>query len=385
MKEVRRTVVGAVVGCGALGLSLGGCGSDDSKPRTAADGTGGEPGEGGSGGGEPGGPAAEELPALLAPVICQVATDCLGRLAPLMLGPGDCEQHWTRGLQDGEFGLLPAAIEDGLVEYHPENVEDCINELRTLGCDFFLGWHSEPCEAAITGTVAEGRECNLDFECQDDLFCRVEGSCPGSCAAPGSAGEACTANEHCAQDLVCAEGVGQCVEAGQEGDACREADAPCAMPLLCMDEDTEAGTPGTCTDLLAAFSAGEADACSIGESWQLCQEGLYCVLTGAAAGTCSSERALSGGDCVATIPDQCPGDEYCDTEGAPPFCRPLPAAGDACTYERFGPTCAAEHVCVDGICRELRRLGESCEADAQCYSESCDRNSCVRGVPCEPG
>jgi hypothetical protein len=384
MRQLWRVWFGGVV----LLCSLTACGSDESAREgsggrsAAGTDSGAHAGAAGSDTTEPTGPGADELPELLAPVICQVASDCLGPLAPLMLGPGECAAHWTRGLEDTELGYLPQAIQDGRVEYHPERVQACLDELSGLGCDFFSGWHSEPCEAAITGTVSEGGECSLDFECEGDLFCRVDGSCPGACTRPGGERAACAANEHCEPGLVCAEGVGRCVVPGRLGDECREADGPCALPLLCMDEDEAAGTPGTCTELVSAFSAGEGEQCSIGATWQLCEADLYCVLSGSAAGTCSSERALSGGDCVVTLPDQCPPDEYCDPDGAPPYCRPLPGAGDPCTYERFGPTCAASHVCIEDVCRELRRVGESCTAHEQCYSERCERGVCVQGVAC---
>ena len=48
-----------------------------------------------------------------------------------------------------------------------------------------------------------------------------------------------------------------------------------------------------------------------------------------------------------------------------------------------GQACADGLICgSDGICRELGRIGDGCNADDQCASEHCDGGACARPATC---
>jgi hypothetical protein len=117
----------------------------------------------------------------------------------------------------------------------------------------------------------------------------------------------------------------------------------------------------------------------------LCRGGLFCDFS---TGFCSSERPGSGGECVQTLPDQCPEGEWCDTSLPLPQCVPIPGDGEPCTPERFGARCQPSHVCLendDGLCHALQRLGEACDVGGDCYSGYCDGGGCALPDPCIGG
>jgi hypothetical protein len=348
-----------ISGCLAIGLFSFACSSGD----------GGSRGESG--------PTIDEVPPLYAAAACEAVQGCMGTLTPLFFN-GDCVAQLTRALEDGDFPALQAAVRAGTIEYHPSAVQGCFDEVAGSGCDFPVSNHSVACEAALTGTLPEGGDCTVDDECEGDLQCEISGACPGSCRPRAAAGGPCAESSDCADGLVCPDAGGNCAAPVAEGLACSDA-LPCALPALCLG--------GTCVDLAAAKTGSEGDVCSL-VTWELCAEGSYCSLTDATGGTCTGERALSGGDCVLTLPDQCPSDEFCDTTAGPPAqCRPLPVDGAACAPERFGSRCAVEHVCVavgaDELCRAMQRNGGSCSVDDECYSKHCAAGACASPDACE--
>jgi len=101
--------------------------------------------------------------------------------------------------------LLAAAAEDGRLEYHPENVEPCLDAIADPSCDMFVSSYFEECEQALTATVAEGGDCELDDECQGDLRRLIEGSCPGSCVQRVGPGDPCDEDDDCEEGLRCTE------------------------------------------------------------------------------------------------------------------------------------------------------------------------------------
>jgi hypothetical protein len=360
---IRSRVV--VVALSALALAAGAC-SDDGGSTSRE---------------EEAGPTIEELPALVAPVMCGAQEDCLGSmLMSLFTGGADCERTVERSFTDEGLENLMTAIDEGRVEYHPARIEACLDRLADLGCDLMVGWYFEECEAALTGTVEEGDDCTLDDECVGDLFCQIEDACPGTCAERGAEGDSCVDAEHCQVGLGCSE-AGECVEYGSEGDACTEDAAPCAFPLICLPGD---GEEQTCTALDDMMSAEVGEECDPNVQ-MLCEEGLYCALAGD-GWVCNDERSLSGGECVPAFPDQCPEGEFCDTEQTPPTCSPLPADGEPCAPGGLGPTCAPYHVCVgdpgEEECRLLQRNESSCVTDEECYSGNCDEGECVPADAC---
>ena len=361
---------------------------------------GGEDEDDGGRGAPDSGPAVSELPPLLAEALCGSMQECMGPLLGMFLGGADCEQTVALQLSEGDFGLLQTAVDEGTVEYHPERVQDCLDEIAALGCGIAGSWYSETCEAALTGTVAEGGDCLIDPECAGDRFCRIEDACPGSCAARGSAGDACEEDDQCDRGLSCARaqegGPGQCVALMAEGHSCLEPLQPCAAGMLCGGQDQEGGTPGNCVAIGDVFVSAEGDACDFITGFELCQDGLHCRLELEPAGpvmTCTGEQAPSRGACAFAIPDLCSEGEYCsglDLAAPVPVvegtCAPLPEAGQPCVIGVFGHSgCATDHACIGGTCFAMRQIGGTCQADDQCYSDNCDPTGvCAQHDPCDP-
>ncbi|MFW5920506.1 MAG: EB domain-containing protein [Polyangiales bacterium] len=63
-------------------------------------------------------------------------------------------------------------------------------------------------------------------------------------------------------------------------------------------------------------------------------------------------------------------------------CTPLPTDGEACVDGAIFRNCAGGHACVEGTCRQMRRIGGDCEADEQCYSGNCDGGTCAEAPLC---
>ena len=196
-------------------------------------------------------------------------------------------------------------------------------------------------------------------------------------------GDPCEENDDCEEGLLCTEQEPSvCADPATEGESCRATTQPCVPPLACWGEDTANDVAGECVDLNGRFTADEGEACGWLGPW--CRTGLFCDLT---AGTCTSERPGSGGQCVLTLPDQCPDGEWCDTSAEPPYpCVPIPGDGEPCTAERFGARCQPSQACLDdGLCHALQRLGEACDVDGECYSGNCDSGGCAAPDPCAGG
>jgi hypothetical protein len=128
------------------------------------------------------GVTVEELPAAYAKAICDVFTGCVGDLWTFFRPGEDCVEQFT--VTAGEqLASLPAAIDAGRVKYHPDQIAQCLDEVRARGCSGFSDREPKSCQAAIEGTVADGGDCELDSECSGDRYCKVGSSCPGKCAA----------------------------------------------------------------------------------------------------------------------------------------------------------------------------------------------------------
>jgi hypothetical protein len=188
-----------------------------------------------------------------------------------------------------------------------------------------------------------GHACDTDADCNplEDLYCQIPSDGPGACTAYLPPGASCTVG----------------------GDACRLGD-------LCI--------AGACRPIADVFTASVGFPCW--GSGALCQAGLSCEFSGLpflSAASCVAERAPLEA-CFIALPDACPEGHYCSANGfnTGGTCLALPAENQPCAsafLQNTGLTapCAADLACVGGICKPKKRLAESCEEDAQCYSGLC--------------
>lgn len=357
------------------GSDAGGLGGSDA-------GGGGGSGAGGDSGTPSQGPAAEELAGLFAEAICDALLDCLGAtlLADQLAGRDCVVQHQSR-LEDGDLRDLAASIDAGFVEYHPEDVETCLDDLRALGCDVKGARLPTSCEAAVTGTVALDAECAINEDCEGDAFCDrgAAATCPGTCTEPRGSGMTCNLNDdaQCVDGLVCFGGT--CEALGSGGDACGSGLPGCMPGTECFDT----GSGEECTVLADLYTELDGDACDIA-SGPLCQPPLVCESTSGTSGTCASIVGESQ-SCRRSVPNQCPVSQYCDATdpGATGTCLDRPVDGEPCLNRR--QQCADEHVCIDTTCRLIGVLGDGCEAASQCYSGACDASGqCAPLAECAP-
>jgi hypothetical protein len=325
--------------------------------------------------------ALGDLPRALAEAQCGLYQKCLGDLYAIFLGAEDCVTVTERRVENGELAQLEAAVSAGEVKYDGLAARACLDEIAARSCDALLERETEACDKAVEGNVAAGGECDFDFQCQGQAFCKITGSaCPGACTNRQPAGSSCTDDDHCADGLVCSEQTSACTAPAGETEACEGASAPpCAPGLLCIGEDETAGTPGSCKTASSVFVAAVGEACSF-QTGPLCVSSAACTIDDLAtlSGTCAA-KAASGAACKrASIPAQCPDDQYCEGSGANPdgICTALPGDGQPCVEVLGEQRCAAYARCENGTCRNMQTNGGACATGAVCYSGVCQGGAC---------
>lgn len=327
----------------------------------------------------------DDVPAAYSQAVCDTLTRCAEPLLEVFLVGEDCVANTTARLEE-ELSAWQAAIDDGRVEYHGDQVESCLADVRARACEDFNERGSGPCEQVFVGTTALGGDCTLDDECAGDAYCDFENACPGTCVELAGEGRSCNENDDCASGLTCSNATGACEQPGGAGDLCGMDNPDCGLGYLCAGANALMGEPGNCRSYDEVFAGAEGDACDI-LAFELCQTGLVCQVDAFGVDGIEASCAANVGSaaaCRLAVPDQCPDDEYCDVpenmlEGT---CRPRPAAGEACGGSD-GNVCAAGARCNGGTCKALTELGGSCVTGDVCLSESCDGGQCVSRNSCE--
>lgn len=358
-----------------LALTFGGavaCGGSESGPFSGA---GGE----GSGSGLP----LAELPTEYAAALCKAYTTCNGDLYAIFLPGEDCATNISAQLAE-ELATLPHAVDAGRIAYDPVKAQACIDEIAAGDCATLSQRASATCQAALSGSVPEDGDCELNEECQKDLYCKIGDACPGTCSPLEAAGRACSADGQCMSGLKCGA-TGLCVAPAEAGGACNQGEPDCTAGYVCLGDNADQGTPGECVAIEDAFAGETGDACSL---TRLCKTELSCEIEAVSpiAGTCV-EHVAADAACQVAVPDECPTNQYCKlginplADGA---CTVRPAAGEPCAQGLGGATlCAAYARCDGGVCRELAAAGEGCSASATCYSGRCENGACVAGNGCQ--
>jgi len=330
----------------------------------------------------------DEAPPLYAKAYCDLLRRCWGDLLPIILPGEDCEQLVETRVSD-EFARVEQAIAAGKVRYDGTKVRACLDKLKTAGCTN----PAEPpeCIAASDGTVPEGGECSMSVECAGGAtYCQTDGTCPGRCVPLETAGGTCRRDADCAPTLKCSETTQRCFVPAAVGEAC-EAGAPaCQEGIFCIGSDNDAGRQGQCRTLTDGFSVGAGEACL--QTAPFCEPSLRCVVesfnqaTGTGVTRCAQPVA-SGAPCQLAYPDVCPGDQYCAVASGALTgrCTAKPGNGQPCARRTTTeePVCAPGTRCDAGTCRQLQRLGGSCQSNNVCYSGNCINNGCAPSGACE--
>jgi hypothetical protein len=377
-----------VIGIGTVGLVLlatGACSDDDNGGGSAAGGSAGSGGGSGAGGGAGtaggnGGIPLGDVPAKYAAASCVALAACFGELAQEFMNGEDCNQLLEKRIANGDFASLQQAVASGKVTYDGTKMQACLDRLSGAGCKLFTEREFAECVAASDGTIAEGGDCNFDFECKSPAFCKVDAACPGKCAPLQAAGAACTDDDQCQSGLICT-GPGTCEKPSAAGQSCQNASAtPCEPGLLCFGGDPQAGTPGTCKTIAELFSADLGATCNLADG-PYCKPGLSCAVESVSATEIVTKCVAAGTSaCTISYPDMCPTGQYCkhpdqDFNGT---CTPLPGDGQPCVSD----TCVAYTRCESGTCRSLQDNGGTCQENDTCYSEACVAGKCAADTPC---
>jgi hypothetical protein len=382
-------VCAAAVACG------GNSEFDDGTPASGGKG-GGAGMTGGEGGAPVTGVGLDELPDAYAAALCSVVERCGGVAYDLLTAYEDCKTLTAERLRQGGLDALAAAVDAGRVQYHPELVPACIDAIEARSCADLDQRGIDACEAAVHGTVPQGGTCELNEECEGSLICEIKDACPGTCVERYTAGIPCASDDECADGLVCSQVTSHCVKPAGDGEACGGGvEAQCDAGYLCAGDDKSKKMPGTCVSVDSVTLGAEGDSCDP-TALALCKSGLSCVLTGLTGSTLSWQCQAPGGKgavCGLGLPEDCASGEYCPLTlvdvAAGSFaskCIALPASGERCANRPLGgmPECVAYARCAgDGNCINLRNLGESCDADAVCYSGHCAGGACEPANACK--
>jgi hypothetical protein len=253
------------------------------------------------GGGGPSGPGVPvgDLKARLRDALCGLEVRC-GRYP---------DKNTCAGAVYAELQLF-ADLGSGKIQYDGQAAADCLNAYAQVGCNLSdqantTGVPTQACQAALTGTVADGGACLINEECVSRscnlTTCGGAMCCAGVCQTKLAVGEDCTARGSvCVDDAFCKRttmpATGICTTKLAAGQACGASDT-CAPGLACnTDPATGSGTCGGAPAEGEACPAGVCDA-----SGDLCDPTTKtCVARIAVGGDCVSIGCVSWARCDAT-------------------------------------------------------------------------------------
>ncbi len=138
-------------------------------------------GGGGDGGG--GGAAAAAFAEDQIRDFCDKGFECMSSFPQDMgfefedfFGASSAECFANFGPDGTDKADLQASVDAGRVIFDSADASVCANELQTASCDQFWNDDAPPeCDTALTGTVADGGTCTIDFDCVgEDSFCDEE-------------------------------------------------------------------------------------------------------------------------------------------------------------------------------------------------------------------
>ena len=339
----------------------------------------------------------EQLPSELAQALCSAEQSCAPFFYGVAFQNSDCKTVLSQQLQDALFSQVQVAITGNTVKYDANKARSCVSAVTVGSCGVLDNNLPQICTDALAGTVATGGECDIDAQCAGLSRCEVTaGVCPGKCAPRASAGVACSADKDCALGLTCSAATSHCASPAALGEACKGGSAAeCAAGLLCVGNDEDKKTAGTCQTQASTLTKKLDEACDLQQGpW--CASGLSCVAEAITpvAYKCHA-IAAPGGECGLALPGQCPSGQYCPlaladliTGKLKANCQALPAQGEACAPALSLSRCAGNLVCdvtttpLKPICVARHGLGESCSDNALCASQQCRAKVCVPEAEC---
>lgn len=330
-------------------------------------------------------PLPSSWPMLFAGALCDALEACYGSAEVLRdtLDGRDCTALNENALRNGELRYLPDSVAADRVIWFASEIEDCLQDIRELGCEARGARMPASCELAVAGTVPLGSDCTLDEECLGDAYCdrQTALTCPGTCAELLAEDASCTNNDddQCRDGLVCFSATERCEPLGELGIRCGGGLPGCKPGLVCSG----AAGAARCAGLQTVYFRQLGEACERGGD--LCEPGLVCESVTDEAGICA-EKVGFGDSCKRAIPNQCPATQYCSatSAGETGTCTDYPGDGEPCITDGRTQTCADGSICIETTCRERKQVDEPCLTDVQCWSGACgDDALCAAPPMCE--
>ena len=348
-------------------LGFAGCGgdsstADDTSPGGAGSGAAGGVGSSGtagvgataSGGGTSGSGGddafdMDDFVERLAKVRCDNLVRCYPTLG--WTWEYECRAWMPARLRSRFFASIPALLEKGSVSYHPERVQQCLDDLATQECAAINATRLASCESIFEGSSAG--ECTSDFECASGHCCG------GTCTDDATLGAACRRDEDCESSLVCSKN--ECSPRSTVGQPCNG--DGCEYGLVCdkvreICEDPTGHTYGLDED--PAPSGAE---CTASTDMAFCPDWGFCRLSGGLLQT-----------------DNCIGASVCTMIRVPSewICKELVDLGEECSNDA---ECVPLTRCT-GTCDPLKENGAECARPWECLSNNCRESLCAPNDTC---
>ena len=277
--------------------------------------------------------------------------------------PAECVRIISQEVRGNRENLIDG-LENNRLEFNQANYACAYNAFNEGNCNAVAECGSEKLWIA---QVAEGGACKSDLECQ------AGENQEGYCDVPSG-------EESCSFGVCVVEDVTEdpSVIVG-EGAACGSLDGvdnQCSEGLQC---DYSVDEP-IC---VPRQTVAVGDTCS---SARRCPEGSTCQ-----ARDENEEEAICkafspmGGPCDNYL--SCEPALYCDIAEQPGTCRARIALGQPCTQTETPRSvtvsqCAYGSFCIEGTCRTIKFVGESCELDQECRGRA-EEYTCANSI-CAP-
>lgn len=293
-----------------------------------------------------------------------------------------------------------AQIATGQLHVVPEQAKRCLQDLAA--CNGPNGFDEGSCRDVLEGSTALGQPCQRSSDCVGDAYCDVSMGCPGTCMARKPEGAECSLDDECSYSegvLSCYHGMsakGAChtqafTPKATQGKPCTRRLSPAAEAILCEDDlwcDTAPGGDPN-MDVMGVCAPPIGDGMPCRDSDDVCLTGvcntdtLKCepVKVVTAEGEACNKEALVVCDPLRGL--VCGKDLKCHGSGDG-------STGSACFSSDYQLGCEPGLYCdrtgvatsdVPGICRPLVAAGKACTTDSACESGLCsaDKTCATRG------
>ncbi|HVY28961.1 MAG TPA: hypothetical protein VHB79_20530 [Polyangiaceae bacterium] len=293
-----------------------------------------------------------------------------------------------------------AQLAAGALHVVPEQAKRCLQDLAA--CNGPNNLDDGSCRDVLEGRTELGQPCQRSVDCVGDAYCDASMGCPGTCVARKPEGAECTLDDECSYSegvLSCYHGMsgkGVChtqawAPKAAKGEPCTRRLSPAAEVTVCEDDlwcDTApGGDPNEDVMGVCALPIGNGMPCR--DSDDVCLTGvcntdtLKCepVKVATAVGDACNKEELVICDPLRGL--VCGKDLKCHGSGDG-------SSGSACFNSDYQLGCGPGLYCdrsgaatsdVPGTCRPLNAAGQACTADSACESDLCsaDKTCATRG------